>query len=245
MRIARNTLIWVACLVVLLLVGAAVWINIRFSGEREAALHAWNNEALSIEVIDTGILMLPAKTPAEPTGLVFIPGAKVDPYGYMDKLSGIVEAGHPVLISFPTLGLAIVDATPLDSLIAPAPSGISWAVGGHSLGGVRACQIADTGQAVGLVLFGSYCVNDLSAATLPVLSLAAENDGLSTATKIADAAHNLPADTEFLVLEGANHAGFGDYGAQPGDGSSTLSDPQLRALIGENVSRFLSTLPAP
>ena len=34
---------------------------------------------------------------------------------------------------------------------------------------------------------------------------------------------NLPADTEWITIEGGNHAQFGDYGVQDGDGEATIS----------------------
>lgn len=86
-------------------------------------------------------------------------------------------------------------------------------MGGHSLGGVRACQLAADADA--LVLFGSYCATDLSKSDLAVLSLAGSEDGLSTPEKIDDARDQLPADAEMIEIEGASHASFGDYGAQP------------------------------
>lgn len=33
----------------------------------------------------------------------------------------------------------------------------------------------------------------------------------------------MPADFNELVIEGGNHAGFGSYGAQAGDGEATIS----------------------
>jgi len=43
----------------------------------------------------------------------------------------------------------------------------------------------------------------------------------------------LPASTAYIEVEGANHAYFGDYGAQSGDGEATVSREEAR---GEIVS---------
>jgi hypothetical protein len=96
---------------------------------------------------------------------------------------------------------------------------------------VRACQLADSPGVSGLVLFGSYCANDLSGSGLTVLSIAGGRDGLSTPEKIADARPALPADATLVEIPGLNHAGFGEYGAQPGDRSSELSAEQARGAI--------------
>ena len=116
----------------------------------------------------------------------------------------------------------------------------TWAVGGHSLGGVRACQLATDADA--LVLFASYCANDLSGSGLPVLSLSGSEDGLSTPQKIADAARELPDDAVFVEIPGASHASFGAYGPQPGDGTPTADPAEVDRVIAEQLAELL---PAP
>lgn len=169
-------------------------------------------------------------------GLVFIPGAKVDPYAYLYKLSGIVaQSGATVVITKPTLNLAFFDTRPVSYFEKDAPDVSRWFVGGHSLGGVRACQLAESGDVVGLVLFGSYCANDLSDSGLEVLSIGGSDDGLSTPAKIEAARHLLPSGANAVEIEGLNHAGFGDYGVQPGDGTATLSAAEERAAITDQL----------
>ena len=172
-------------------------------------------------------------------GLVFIPGAKVDPRAYAAKLSGIVESGTTVVITKPWLNLAFFDLRPLDAFTSLAPDVDTWAVGGHSLGGVPACQLTESAQA--LILFASYCANDLSTSGLPVLSLAGELDGLSTPEKIADARPLLPAGADMVEIAGAAHSSFGDYGPQPGDGTPTISDADMTETLTSEVDRILQT----
>jgi len=173
-------------------------------------------------------------------GLVFIPGAKVDPYAYMNTLSGSVEQGLTVVITKPTLNLAFFDQRPLSTFTGDAPQVDKWFVGGHSLGGVRACQLADSADVAGLILFGSYCANDKSGSQLAVLSIAGSKDLLSTQAKIDDAAPLLPSSAEFVIIQGLNHAGFGDYGIQPGDGVATIGRDDARSQITAAIEGFLA-----
>ncbi|CAN5156136.1 alpha/beta hydrolase [soil metagenome] len=233
-----------AAIVIVIALGATafgVWAHSVMPGDRTAALAAWNDPGLSVTSTDHSIVLTPT---AEATGigLVFIPGAKVDPYAYLNKLSGIVESGVTVVITKPTLNLAFFDTRRLSVFQADAPSVAHWYVGGHSLGGVKACLLAQTPGVQGLVLFGSYCANDVSDTGLKVVSISGSRDGLSTPAKITDAAHNLPKDTIFDQIAGANHAAFGDYGTQPGDGTATISSATMRAeLTAELVSFFAGT----
>lgn len=150
-------------------------------------------------------------------GLVFYPGAKVEPSAYAARLSGLVtEHDMTVVIVKPWLHLALFDRRGLGTFTKLAPAVDTWPVGDHSLGGVRACQVAE--YADSLLLFSFYCANDLGASGLPVLSLSGSEDGLPTPEKIAGARDLLPAGSTFVEIEGASHASYGDYGPHDGDG---------------------------
>jgi hypothetical protein len=232
---------WVTGLIALLVLGALIWSHAVMAGDRAAALTAWENDAVSITDTSHSVILSPTSGPSE-RGLVFVPGAKVDPYAYLYKLSGITERGTTVVITKPTLNLAIADLRPLTTFTSDVPDIDSWLVGGHSLGGVKACQYAAENSVAGLVLFGSYCASDLSDTGLPVLSFVAENDGLSTPEKIADASGNLPDDGQVVDIAGANHANFGNYGTQPGDGTSTATDSDVRRTITDEFTAWADTL---
>ena len=243
-RIGRRTvrvLIAILVVVVLAIVALVTWANIVMQGERGPALLAWRDRQVAITSTDHSIILTPSSG-ATGTGLVFIPGAKVDPYAYLYKLSGIVEKGVTVVITKPTLNLALLDQRPLATFTADAPGVTRWFVGGHSLGGVRACTLAAVAakpDVAGLVLFGSYCANDLSQAELTVLSIGAERDGLSTPAKIEAAKSMLPSSAILVEIPGSNHARFGDYGVQPGDGIATISSATARAEITAALAPIL------
>jgi len=238
MKTVAKVLVSILVVLVLATVGVLFWANMVMRGDRAAAIDAWTNPDVSITSTDRSIVLSPEGGGAD-VGLVFIPGARVDPYAYMYKLTGIVEeSGITVVITKPTLNLAFFDTRSLNTFTADAPGVDEWFVGGHSLGGVRACQLADDPDVAGLVLFGSYCANDLSSTELQVLSIAGSDDGLSTADKIEGAAHLLPESAEFVTIEGLNHAGFGDYGVQPGDGVATLDRHEARDEITGALVEF-------
>ena len=244
MRIARRIRIGVIAFVVVILlvvVGVLVWANIVMQGDRDRALEVWTNDAVEVTSTEHSVVMAPTGVASE-TGLVFIPGAKVDPYAYLYKLSEIVErTGATIVITKPTLNLAFFDQRPLTTFTADAPGVDRWFVGGHSLGGVRACMRADDPDVSGLVLFGSYCANDLTDSGLEVLSISGSRDGLSTPDKIADARQLLPKDAAFVEIQGLNHAGFGDYGTQPGDNTATIPSEQQR----DEITNALATVLLP
>jgi pimeloyl-ACP methyl ester carboxylesterase len=247
-RRGRRVLGWilgsVGGILLLAVVGILVWSQVGvMAAEPEPLAEVQANPA--VEITDTAGAIILSPADAEPeTGLVFIPGAKVDPWAYANNLAGLVAEGDvAVVITKPWLNLAFFDLRPLSAFTDLAPEIDTWAVGGHSLGGVRACQLADDAGA--LVLFASYCATDLSESGLPVLSIAGSEDGLSTPEKIADARPLLPADADMQVIEGASHASFGDYGPQAGDGTPTIDDAEMDEALTALLLGFAEELTAP
>lgn len=229
-------------LIVLAVVGILIWSQVGvMAAEPEPLAEVRANPRIEITDTDAGIVLAPTGASAD-VGLVYVPGAKVDPWAYAYKLSGLVEEdGITVVITKPWLNLAFFDLRPLSTFTDLAPDVSTWLVGGHSLGGVRACQLAT--DADGLALFGSYCANDLSDSGLPVISVSGSEDGLSTPEKIADARHLLPDDAELHEIEGASHSSFGDYGPQAGDGTPTIADDDMRDQLTELVGAFALIVP--
>jgi len=187
--------------------------------------------------------------PAEPSGngLVFVPGARVDPRAYAQVLRPVAEAGHLVVIVKPPFGMAIAQPGQPGSAIEAHPDVRSWAVGGHSLGGVVASWYAldHPDQVGGLLLFGSYSDRDLTGTDLTVESVWGSNDGLTTPADIDDTRANLPATAQFTEIVGGVHAYFGDYGDQPGDGQPGIDRATATTQISAAAVDFMQELGSP
>lgn len=104
-----------------------------------------------------------------------------------------------------------------------------------------AAKAAKNGDYQGLFLLAAYpaAADDLSMRSLPVLSISASNDGLATPTKIEQNKVYLPANTRYYVVQGGNHAQFGDYGPQDKDGLATLSATAQQTETAQILLEFL------
>ena len=71
----------------------------------------------------------------------------------------------------------------------------------------------------GLILLAAYPTREIGE--LPVLSLYGSEDEVLNKEKY-DKSASLAAHLTEYVIEGGNHAGFGNYGAQKGDGEAYL-----------------------
>ena len=188
--------------------------------------------------------------PAWPSGagLVFQPGARVDPRAYVGVLTPVAAAGHLVVIVKQPLGIAFLASGASRSIIAEYPQVRAWAVGGHSLGGVVAAQdaAAAPGRVRGLVLWAAYPVSSLAGRTdLAVTSVSGAADALATPQDIAAHRADLPPDTRYAVIDGAVHAYFGDYGEQPGDGIPTTDRAGAQHQIARATIDLLDRLARP
>jgi len=223
--------------------GTLVWLT-PFSAS-PAALAAMTSSA-QVEVIDraTSIELRPVgRTPT--VGLVFSPGARVDARAYVNVLLPQAQTGFLVVILKIPFGLGIVDVGQSAEPIGDHPEIGRWVVGGHSLGGTSASMFAARRPAgvTGLLFYASYPDDDLSGRTdLAVASISGSNDGLATPAKIDDHRADLPADTRYTVIQGAVHAFFGDYGAQPGDGTPTIDRDAAQAQIAAATESLLRSV---
>ena len=241
-RIVRRVGVVALAAGVLAAVGFVIWAEHPMQAEAQPLARVRADPLLTYRDEGAAVVLTPTRPTG--TGLVFVSGARVDAAAYAWKLSGIVDRGVSVVIVRPTLDFAIFDTRALSSFERFDPQVRRWLVGGHSLGGVRACQYAadakGSGTLGGLVLLGSYCAADLSKSGLPVLSIGGTRDGLSTPSKIAAARHLLPSDARMVEIPGAVHGQFGDYGTQPGDGTPTTTDAAVRTAITADVLAFLT-----
>ena len=210
-----------------------------------------------VAVEDPGLLTSPpqvvvtsdtASIRLEPTGedaavgVAFLPGALVDPRAYIPVLTPLVQAGHPVVIIKPPLGIAFLAPGAVGRASAAFPEVDRWVVAGHSLGSAVGSGQAVEDDASGLILLASYPIGDLSGSDLPVLSVSGTNDGLTTKDDVAASRSQLPADTEFVVIEGGTHAFFGDYGTQAGDGVPETGREDAREQMVGAMLAFLAGL---
>ncbi len=227
---------------------AAMWWLRPFNAV-EPALAAMQSDAkVTVTESMTDIVLTPTSG-STGVGVFFQPGAKVEARAYAAVLRPLAEAGHPVVIAKQPLSIAFLALGAFDSARDAHPEVTRWVVGGHSLGGTVAAIEAESsttdprGVAAGLLLYASYPATDMSD-TLgsSVLSVSASLDGLATPADIDASKANLPPNAQFVVIDGAVHAFFGDYGPQPGDGTPTISHEDARSQIVEASTAWLAGL---
>lgn len=188
--------------------------------------------------------------PAQPgdTGFIFYPGGLVDPAAYAPLMKLLADQGVMSIIAPMPLDLAVFGVNRANDVIAAYPEIQHWIIGGHSLGGSMAAQFVkdNPGKVEGVVFMGAYPADNVNLSQLPikVVSLHGSNDGLATDAKIQNSLKNLPADAKVISLDGGNHAQYGNYGPQAGDGQATMGREEQQQQTAEAIVALAQTLAA-
>ena len=170
-------------------------------------------------------------------GVIFYPGGKVEHNAYQPLMAALAREGVLcVLIKMP-FNLAVFDINAADGIQEQYPEIEDWYIGGHSLGGSMAASYLakHTEEYAGLILLGSYSTADLSDSDLEVISVYGSEDKVMNREKYGENKSNLPEDFTEAVIDGGCHAYFGNYGAQDGDGTPTVSNYEQIRLTVEHI----------
>jgi pimeloyl-ACP methyl ester carboxylesterase len=197
--------------------------------------------------VTTGDLLVFQPAGRDPrAGLILYPGGFVDPRAYAPPAREIAAAGYLVVIPPVPLNLAVLAPGRAAEIIDRFPEIAHWAVGGHSLGGAMAAQFAadNPDQVAGLVLWGAYPPGgvDLSDREMAVLSVYGTRDGLTSIAEIDGSRGQLPPASEFVAIDGGNHAQFGWYGPQNGDLAATVTQEEQQTQVVAATVRLMARL---
>ncbi len=232
-------------LLILIAAGFLIWASNPANPEQTALDNLGSSTTVEYQNMDGWLVFLP-KGEVASTGLIFYPGGRVDYRAYAPLAHKIAESGFLVVVVRMPLNFAFFGLNQVSEVIASFPDIDHWAVGGHSLGGAMAAQYASSNlqEVEGLVFWASYPAgnNDLSKSDLEVISIYATNDGLATIQDIDASRANLPDETSYVEIQGGNHAGFGWYGPQNGDGQAEITKTNQQEQIINVTIIFLEGL---
>lgn len=183
-----------------------------------------------IHPADGGYYYLPSGEDSK-EALVFYPGAKVETIAYLPLVDQIRDrTGMDCFLIEMPLHMAIFSPNAAEKVMQEYPEVEHWYLAGHSMGGAMASQFASQHEQEldGLILLGAYPYKTSSVDALTVYG----SLNVSVAEKI-DYTENV------VVLEGGNHAQFGNYGPQDGDAPATITDEEQQEQTVDAIVEFV------
>ena len=222
-----------------LCIGAVVFINIHYPAQEDALAVFSDTSGARVTEIDGGYL---ADGPGESAALVFYPGAKVDTEAYLPLMKQIADNGVDCFLLDMPMRMAILDKNAADKIV-DCYNYEHWIVGGHSMGGmIAAGYAADNPNTVdGVVLLAAYPTQELSD-SIRLLSVYGTEDGGQNRDAYEDAKKYFPQEYTEKIIDGGNHAGFGNYGVQSGDGKATIMANEQQSQTTFAITEFAKSI---
>ncbi|MDO8949426.1 MAG: alpha/beta hydrolase [Actinomycetota bacterium] len=178
-------------------------------------------------------------------GFIFYPGGLVDPAAYAPLMQRLSDGGVLAIIVPMPLELAVFGQGRASDVIEAYPAVGTWVIGGHSLGGAMAAEYlkAHPEQIDGVAFLASYPADstDLSSLSAKVVSIYGTEDGVAGEV-FKQSLSRLPDGTALEAIDGGNHAQFGNYGPQKGDGVATVSRDEQQRLTADAILKLVKAL---
>ena len=211
-----------------------IWSSDYYRAGETAAAAMQTDAVVAVEKTGSGWLF---DGPSEEDLLIFYPGAKVEETAYAPLLRMLAEQKMDVYLVKMPYHLAFFNINAAERVLKNSTYA-RYYLGGHSLGGAMAANYAaeheDAFDAV--ILLAAYPTKETSLDTLLVYG---SEDGVLNRDRVHAAEDLISGTCTAYVLEGGNHAQFGDYGLQSGDGTAGISAQEQQSRTVEEIIRFL------
>lgn len=157
------------------------------------------------------------------TAFIFYPGAKVQCEAYSPIMLKLAENGIDCFLTDMPFNFALFGENRCESFLNTYNYN-NWIIGGHSMGGLVSANYVSKhiDKIKGLILFAAYPSKPI-ANNINLLSIYGSEDKCLEKDTYEKDKVNWPINFLEYIIPGGNHAQFGDYGNQRGDGVASIS----------------------
>lgn len=221
-------------IVVLLILGfTAYYLSDYYHAEPAATDYLNGTQDVNVTEVSNSLFV---DGPGNDTALIFYQGAKVEFASYLPLFVDLAKRGVDVYIVEMPFNIACFNPNAADEII-DNTNYSNYFISGHSLGGVMASDfVNETNKTDGLILLSSYSTREIQK---PVLSIYGTNDKVLKLEKYNNSKDNYKSYFKEIVIEGGNHAQFGEYGNQTGDGIATIDSQDQQKQTANEILNFI------
>ncbi len=224
----KGWIVFLSAILVLTCV-SAVYVSIYYHADISAERYMQSDENVAVYATEYGWHF---DGSSEDTALIFYPGAKVEETAYAPLLHHLAEEGVDVCMVRMPFRLACLNKNAAEKVL-NAHDYSNWYIGGHSLGGLMAAEYATdhASDFSGVVLLGAYPIREIPDNLTEILIVGTE-DHVVNWKRVEDGRAYAPSNYIEYQINGGNHAQFGSYGKQRGDGTATIpAEEQVIATV--------------
>lgn len=231
----RRAALSLLCAFALLCMGALLYLSMYYRADGVAFDALKSDDSVQVDAVEGGYRF---DGPGTDVALVFLPGAKVQTEAYAPLMHRMAAQGIDCYLVDPPFSFALFGISRAQRLMTESTAP-TLLVGGHSLGGVVAASLAESsnGRVNGIVLLASNLTKELGD-DVALFSAVGTEDGVLDRDSYEKDKGLWPTQSNELLIEGGNHAGFGCYGPQSGDGEATIDATEQQRQTVEGLTSF-------
>ena len=235
----KKALIILVSTLIVFIIGFFIWLSNGYSLKDEYKSYLESNSKVEVKKEGDYTYFIPKNVSAS-KGFIFYPGERVDSSSYAKLCNEIASYGYEVVSVDMPFNYAKFGENKADYVIKNNPQITKWVIGGDSLGGIVASNYAINHKNIeGIVFISSYPAENIKELGFDVLSIWGSKDDVLNYEELINSKENLPKDTKYLQIEGANHSQFANSGTYSGDGQALISRDEQMDITVRNIVNFL------
>lgn len=211
------------------------YVNDYYHANSSALTFLNGSDNVSVVKTSQGLLL---DGPGNETALIFYPGGKVEYTSYLPLMNNIASRGVDCYLVEMPFNIAFLGANSAENIINNSNYS-RYVLAGHSLGGIVASNYVHEHNVSGLILLASYPTNNIN---VPTLSVYGSSDKVLNLTDYNNAKPLYKANFTELIINGGNHAQFGNYGNQSGDGIANITSNDQQNQTANAIINFILSL---
>lgn len=204
--------------IIIFIGGFFVYSQFYYHAEKTANDYINGTEDVNVSKMSKGLFL---DGYGNDSAIIFYPGAKVEYTSYLPLLTNLASNGIDCYLVEMPFNLAFFGINSADDIIDNSDYK-HYFMAGHSLGGAMAgSYVNETDKDIdGLIYLSAHTPKEID---IPVLSIRGTNDGIINLEGYQEAKQLVKNNFTEIVIPGGNHAQFGYYGKQNGDGEATIT----------------------
>jgi uncharacterized membrane protein YsdA (DUF1294 family) len=218
-----------------MIIAFLLWASVYYHADDIAVRALQSDSVVTVEQTKSGWLF---DGPSDDRALIFYPGAKLDAKAYAPLLRLLAKEEMDVYLVKMPLNLAFFGIGKAGEIV-KASSYEQYYISGHSLGGGMAAGYAagHDSDFAGVILLAAYPTQETAIDTLVIYG---SEDGVLNMARIEEAPNLVSGNYSEVVIDGGNHAQFGNYGEQKGDGEAGISAEDQQTQTIRTIRKFVN-----